>query len=111
MSVPTALARALPPTHTAASTAARDAAPARRSDPRFYQIAVLGGLLGYGLLRLDLEVTPAQALVTLGAALGAQYLAGRLTGLPRFDPLSALISGLSLCLLLGSRRPGRASGG
>jgi Na+-transporting NADH:ubiquinone oxidoreductase subunit NqrB len=33
-------------------------------------------------------------------ALIAQYACGRLAGVPRFDPRSALISGLSLCLLL-----------
>ena len=109
MSVPSAQARTLLPTRAAAPSVARGAAPARRSDPRLYQIAVLAGLLGYGLLRLDLEVTPAQALVTLGAALGTQYLGGRLTGLPRFDPLSALISGLSLCLLLRTGSLGLAA--
>jgi hypothetical protein len=33
-------------------------------------------------------------------ALGGQFLCTRLAGLRRFDPLSALISALSLCLLL-----------
>jgi len=68
-------------------------------DPRAYQIACLGGLLAYGLWRLDFGVGSAQALVTLGSVLAAQYVLGRAAGL-RFEPRSALISGLSLCLLL-----------
>jgi Na+-transporting NADH:ubiquinone oxidoreductase subunit NqrB len=72
----------------------------RAFDPRLYQIAALSGLLAYGLLRLDLEVAPARAALILAAALGVQYACTRARGLPAFDPRSALISGLSLCLLL-----------
>src|SRR5436190_15690360 len=36
----------------------------------------------------------------VGAALLTQYLCTRIWNLPAFDPRSALISGLSLCLLL-----------
>jgi Na+-transporting NADH:ubiquinone oxidoreductase subunit NqrB len=61
---------------------------------------VLAGLLVYGVFALRFDVTPAQIAVTLGAGLAAQWIGTRLTGLPRFDPLSALISSLSLCLLL-----------
>jgi enediyne biosynthesis protein E5 len=68
-------------------------------DPRIYQIVVLSGLLAYGLLQLDFEVSPTQAAVTLAATLGVQWLFTRLLQLPRFEPKSALISGLSLCLL------------
>jgi Na+-transporting NADH:ubiquinone oxidoreductase subunit NqrB len=68
-------------------------------DPRAYQIACLAGLLVWGLIRLDFGVGPAQALVTLGSVLAAQYALGRAVG-QRFEPRSALISGLSLCLLL-----------
>jgi len=32
-----------------------------RLDPRLYQIAILSGLLAYGLARLDLEVRPGRA--------------------------------------------------
>ena len=39
------------------------------------------------------------------ACLAAQYLCTRVWALPRFDPLSAGISGLSLCLLLRTDRP------
>jgi Na+-transporting NADH:ubiquinone oxidoreductase subunit NqrB len=69
-------------------------------DPRLYQIAVLASLLVYGVTRLDLEISPARALLLLGTALLTQYACTRWRRLPAFDPKSALISGLSLCLLL-----------
>jgi Na+-transporting NADH:ubiquinone oxidoreductase subunit NqrB len=72
----------------------------RLRDPRLYQIAVLSSLLLYGVLRLDLEVTAPRAAVLLGTALLCQLACTRLWRLPAFDPRSALISGLSLCLLL-----------
>jgi Na+-transporting NADH:ubiquinone oxidoreductase subunit NqrB len=72
----------------------------RLRDPRLYQIAVLSSLLVYGVLRLDLEVTAPRAAVLLGTALLCQLACTRLWHLPAFDPRSALISGLSLCLLL-----------
>ena len=78
----------------AASTAPRAA------DPRPYQIAVLFTLLAYGVLQLDFEVAWSRAAAIIAAALGAQLLCSRLWRLPRFDPKSALISGLSLSLLL-----------
>lgn len=67
-------------------------------DPRYYQIAVLGSLLTYGVLALDLEVTPWRSLLILTVALGCQAIAGRVMQ-DRFEWRSALISGLSLCLL------------
>lgn len=72
----------------------------RLRDPRLYQIAVLASLLLYGVLRLDFEIAPHQAAVLLGTALLTQASFTRLWRLPAFDPRSALISGLSLCLLL-----------
>jgi Na+-transporting NADH:ubiquinone oxidoreductase subunit NqrB len=69
-------------------------------DPRYYQIAVLGGLLLYGTTSLDFEIGVAQAILSLVTVLVTQYLCTRLWKLPAFDPKSALISGLSLCLLL-----------
>jgi hypothetical protein len=74
----------------------------RRLDPRIYQISMLAALLVYGVLRLDLEVHPLTAFALLGTALLAQYACTRFFHLPAFDPKSALISGLSLCLLLRS---------
>lgn len=77
-------------------------------DPRYYQIGALASLLIYGMVWLDFEVTAQQAAVTLISVLVLQWLCTRLserrarTGKPlwSFDPKSALISGLSLCLLL-----------
>jgi len=69
-------------------------------DPRLYQILVLSSLLVYGVTRLDLEIPAGRALLLLGVAQLTQYLCTRLWRLPAFDPRSALISGLSLCLLL-----------
>jgi enediyne biosynthesis protein E5 len=73
-----------------------------RPDPRHYQIAVLTALLAYGLTRLDFEVGGTQAAAMLATALLTQYVC-TLLWIPAnhaFDPRSALISGLSLCLLL-----------
>lgn len=70
------------------------------ADPRHYQIAVLVALLAWGLLALDLEVRVGHATAIIGAALATQWLATRLVRLPCFDPRSALISALSLTLLL-----------
>jgi Na+-transporting NADH:ubiquinone oxidoreductase subunit NqrB len=69
-------------------------------DPRDYQISVLAGLLVYGLTALNFDVGIVQVVVTLTSVLLIQFVCTRLWHLPRFDPKSALISGLSLCLLL-----------
>ena len=71
-----------------------------RMDPRWFQISALTALLTYGAVWLDFEITFAQAAITLGAVLLTQFAATRWARLPAFDPKSALISGLSLCLLL-----------
>ncbi len=73
-------------------------------DPRLFQIATLSGLLGYGVLWLDLEVQGAMAVVIVTTALATQLACARLAGRP-FDPRSALISALSLCLLLRTASP------
>jgi Na+-transporting NADH:ubiquinone oxidoreductase subunit NqrB len=69
-------------------------------DPRLFQIAALGGLLVYGLLGLGFGISGAQVAILLSAALATQWAGTRLWKLPRFDSRSALISSLSLCLLL-----------
>ena len=68
-------------------------------DPRHYQIAALAGLLGWGVLGLRFDIGVAQVVVTVGTALLAQWACGRLTRVA-LEPRSALISALSLCLLL-----------
>jgi len=77
-------------------------------DPRHYQIAVLASLLLYGLVRLDFEISPENAIAILGTALLTQYVCTRAWKLARFDPRSAWISGLSLCLLLRTNSLGVA---
>ena len=74
--------------------------PVPRIDPRLFQIASLSTLLAWGVLRLGFDVTPPRIALVLGTALAAQWIGTKLLGLPAFDPRSALISGLSLCLLL-----------
>lgn len=74
--------------------------PAFWRDPRLYQIASLSILLLYGLFWLDFDISIWQIVVTLGVAQLIQYAATRYFNLTTFDPKSALISSLSLCLLL-----------
>lgn len=69
-------------------------------DPRLFQIAALASLLLYGMAFLGFDISPARALLILAAALGTQLACTRFFRLPTFDPKSAAISGLSLCLLL-----------
>jgi hypothetical protein len=94
-------------------------------DPRVYQSVVLGTLLAWGETRLGFGLSLWRIAATLGAALLTQWTCERLYHRPRsrrgeyhalrsledgaadgagsrrrFDPWSALISGLSLCLLL-----------
>jgi hypothetical protein len=73
---------------------------ANRRDPRLYHIASLGTLLAYGLFWLHFDLSLWQIAVTIGTALLTQYAGTRYAKLPCFDPKSALISSLSLCILL-----------
>lgn len=75
---------------------------ARCVDPRLYQIASLGTLLTYGLLWLHFDVSIPQIAITFGIALLTQYVGTRLYKLPAFDPLSALVSAVGLCIFLRS---------
>lgn len=69
-------------------------------DPRYYQIGVLSLLLAFGITVLDFGINWQNALVIMATAQFVQLTGTRLAGLPRFDPLSALITSLSLTLLL-----------
>jgi len=80
-----------------------------RLDPRLFQIASLSALLVYGMLRLDFGVPVERVVVLVAAALGAQLLFTRALRLGRFEPRSALISSLSLCLLLRTGSLGLAA--
>jgi Na+-transporting NADH:ubiquinone oxidoreductase subunit NqrB len=71
-----------------------------RLDPRVFQIAALSGLVVYGLAVLRFDVSLGRAFVILAVALLTQWICTDIWQLPRFDPKSALISALSLILLL-----------
>ena len=66
--------------------------PRGRTDPRLYQIACLAGLLTWGMLSLGFDQTPARVALLVAVSLATQAVGSRLTGLPKFDPKSALIS-------------------
>lgn len=72
---------------------------AQRFDPRLYQIAALGALLTYGVSRLAFDVTLPRIALTLLAVIAAQWTCSRICRLPVVEWKSAMISGLSLCLL------------
>jgi len=69
------------------------------ADPRLYQIGVLSSLLVYGMGWLDFDVTVWRAVLILGTVVATQAVCDDLEGRPA-NVKSALISGLSLCLLL-----------
>jgi enediyne biosynthesis protein E5 len=83
--------------------------PAFWRDPRLYQIASLSTLLLYGLSWLHFNISIWQVAITLGVAQLTQYAGTRYFNLPVFDPKSALISSLSLCLLLRTNDPAVAA--
>jgi hypothetical protein len=68
-------------------------------DPRLYQIATLASLLVYGMGWLEFDITPGRAVLLLATVLATQAAGDRLEG-RAVNWKSALISGLSLCLLL-----------
>jgi Na+-transporting NADH:ubiquinone oxidoreductase subunit NqrB len=68
-------------------------------DPRHYQISVLALLLAYGTFVLDFSIEFQNVLAISISALVTQYLFSVGSSL-KFEPRSALISILSLCLFL-----------
>jgi enediyne biosynthesis protein E5 len=73
------------------------------ADPRVYQIGTLASLLVYGMGWLEFDITPVRVVLLLGTVLATQWAGDRLTRSPvafASSARSALISGLSLCLLL-----------
>ena len=74
-------------------------------DPRLYQIASLGTLLAYGLLGLHFDLSALQIALTFGTALLVQCAGTRLYRLPAFDPLSAVVSAVGLCIFLRTNHP------
>jgi enediyne biosynthesis protein E5 len=73
------------------------------ADPRLYQIGVLASLLVYGMGWLDFDITVSRAVLLLATVLITQALGDWLEA-RRPNLKSALISGLSLCLLLRTNR-------
>jgi Na+-transporting NADH:ubiquinone oxidoreductase subunit NqrB len=76
------------------------------ADPRLYQIATLASLLVYGMGWLAFDITVSRVVLLLATVLATQWIGDRLVGGPPFgsSARSALISGLSLCLLLRTNR-------
>lgn len=75
------------------------------ADPRLYQIGTLAALLVYGMGWLEFDITPIRAVLILATALATQKVCDRLSGSRApfaSTSRSALISGLSLCLLVRS---------
>ena len=77
------------------------------ADPRLYQIGTLASLLVYGMGWLDFDITVPRVVLLLATVLVTQRICDWLVGGPPFhlSARSALISGLSLCLLLRTNRP------
>ena len=83
------------------------------ADPRHGQIGTLATLLVYGIGWLGFDLTPDQVALTVGTALAVQAAGDTWKGAPRLSGAkSALISSLSLCLLLRTEHAGvgRSSG-
>ncbi len=74
-------------------------------DPRRYQIAVLSMLLVVGVAVLEFPIAWLVAVAIFAGALGVQYVGATWCSRMPFDPASALISSLSLCLLLRTQEP------
>lgn len=72
----------------------------RPRDPRYYQIAVLGMLVTYGVVVLEFGIHWYNAVAILVTAMIVQFIGTKLAALPSFDPRSPLITALSLTLLL-----------
>ncbi len=73
------------------------------ADPRLYQIGTLASLLVYGMCWLDFDITPGRVALLLTTVLATQWACDRWSGSRApftSSARSALISGLSLCLLL-----------
>src|SRR5881396_3866824 len=92
----------------------RSGAGSGARDPRQYQIVALSTLLALGLLRLGFDIPLLHVVITLTSALAGQWLAAGMgrpsksatrTSPPPFEWRSALISGISICLLLRTREP------
>ena len=75
------------------------------SDARHFQIAALSTLLGINFCWIDFGAKPLHSAIAIASALGTQALFSHLFRLPQIDLRSALITGLSLSLLLQANQP------
>ena len=75
------------------------------ADARIWQILSLGLLLAFGLSALGFDQAPANVALIVATALATQWVGQRLVQGKAFDPLSPLITALSLCLLLRAESP------
>jgi hypothetical protein len=75
------------------------------ADVRTYQIVSLGLLLSYGVGMLYFDLTAANIALILATTLAMQWACSRTISGQSFDPLSPLITGFSLCLLLRTSSP------
>lgn len=80
-----------------------------RLDPRHYQVAVLGLLVTWGVTVLDFGIHWYNVPAILAVAQVTQYLGTRLARLPAFDPLSAMVTTLSLTMLFRTNSIGLAA--
>jgi enediyne biosynthesis protein E5 len=74
-------------------------------DARTWQIASLSLLLTFGMVKLNFDQSLLAIPLIIGTALLTQFIGGRLVGSTRFDPMSPLITGLSLSILLRANDP------
>jgi len=80
----------------------------RLRDPRCYQVVALGTLLTFGAFELGIGASASNVAAIFITALGTQWLLTRWLGTGRFDPLSPLITSLSLSLLFRTDTPALA---
>lgn len=81
----------------------------RLKDPRYYQIAVLTSLVFFGVFELDFGIHWQNAVAIIATALATQMIGTMYARLPHFDPLSPMITSLSLTLLLRTDELGLAA--
>ena len=87
-------------------TGPHNSAKARRGriDPRLFQIAALSALLAFGILSGAIRQSPGHAAAAFAAAVATQFIFARTLSIP-FEMKSALISALSISLLLRTDHP------
>lgn len=76
------------------------------ADARIWQILALSTLLTFGLTKLGFDQQPAAVALIVGIALATQWAGSRFVTGQHFDPLSPLITALSLSILLRTTGPG-----